>query len=206
MKKCFIALLLMTLFGAGCGKTSPPAAVAPPNIQSMPITLSRPELLIDKTKSYTAVLLTSAGTIAIELNAKQTPITVNNFVYLARNDFYSGTPFHRAISGFMIQGGDPKGDGTGGPGYQFDDEPFTGSYRRGTVAMANSGPNTNGSQFFIMHADYPLPPNYVIFGRVASGMEVVDAIATAPVTMGSSGERSKPVNPIVVQDVEIIEQ
>ena len=120
--------------------------------------------------------------------------------------FYNNVVFHRVIKGFMIQGGDPTGTGTGGPGYQFADEPFTGEYTRGTVAMANSGPNTNGSQFFIMHADYPLPKNYVIFGQVAKGLDVVDKIAAAPVEMSSSGEQSKPVNPVKVNSVEIIEK
>ena len=96
-------------------------------------------------------------------------------------------------------------DGTGGPGYKFDDEPFEGSYTRGTLAMANAGANTNGSQFFIMHADYPLPKNYVIFGRVIKGMEVVDAIATSPVTASASGENSKPVKPVKVSSVEVLE-
>jgi len=105
----------------------------------------------------------------------------------------------------MIQGGDPKGNGTGGPGYTFDDEPFTGDYTRGTVAMANSGPNTNGSQFFIMHADYDLPRNYVIFGDVINGMEAVDAVATAPVMQSASGEESQPVTPVTVQSVDIQE-
>lgn len=206
MTKTFIIALLLILFGAGCVKTSSPVAVTPSNMPAIPTTLAKPDLQIDKTKTYTAILMTSAGTIAIELNAVQTPITVNNFVYLARNNFYNGTPFHRVIRGFMIQGGDPKGDGTGGPGYQFDDEQFVGSYTRGTVAMANAGPNTNGSQFFIMHADYPLPPNYVVFGRVVSGMEVVDAIASSPVIRSASGELSKPVNPVVVRSVEIVEK
>jgi cyclophilin family peptidyl-prolyl cis-trans isomerase len=106
----------------------------------------------------------------------------------------------------MIQGGDPKGNGTGGPGYKFADEPFSGEYLRGTVAMANSGPNTNGSQFFIMHQDYPLPKNYVIFGQVSSGLEVVDKIATAPVKSGPTGENSTPVNPVKVLSVEITEK
>jgi len=104
----------------------------------------------------------------------------------------------------MIQGGDPKGDGTGGPGYTFADEPFAGDYNRGTVAMANAGPNTNGSQFFIMHQNYPLPKNYVIFGQVVKGMEVVDKIATAPTESG--GENSKPINPVKVTSVEIVEK
>ncbi|MBI4135709.1 peptidylprolyl isomerase [Candidatus Uhrbacteria bacterium] len=163
-------------------------------------------MLIDKSKTYTAVLKTSAGDITVELNAAATPVTVDNFVYLARNNFYDGTPFHRAVSGFMIQGGDPKGDGTGGPGYRFDDEPFEGEYKRGALAMANAGPNTNGSQFFIMHQDYPLPPNYVIFGSVVEGIEAVDKIATAAVTFSSSGEKSKPVSPVYIEDVEIIEE
>lgn len=152
-----------------------------------------------------AVMHTSAGDITIELNKGMTPKTVDNFVTLARKGFYNNTIFHRTIRNFMIQGGDPKGDGTGGPGYRFDDEPFQGEYVRGTLAMANAGPNTNGSQFFIMHQDYPLPHNYVIFGHVTAGMEVVDKIATAPVMMSASGEPSKPVTPVVVNSVEIIE-
>ncbi|OGY45977.1 MAG: peptidylprolyl isomerase [Candidatus Buchananbacteria bacterium RIFCSPHIGHO2_01_FULL_46_12] len=165
-----------------------------------------PETIIDQSKTYIVILRTTAGDITIALNAKATPVTANNFVWLAKKNFYDNTIFHRVIKGFMIQGGDPKGDGTGGPGYQFNDEPFTGDYERGTVAMANAGPNTNGSQFFIMHADYPLPPNYVIFGQVAKGLDVVDKIAAAPVVMSSSGEQSKPVNPVKVNSVEIIEK
>ena len=167
--------------------------------------LERPTMQIDTTKQYQAILHTDKGDITIDLNAAQTPITVNNFVVLARKNFYNNTIFHRAIKGFMIQGGDPKGDGTGGPGYKFDDEPFTGEYTRGTVAMANAGPNTNGSQFFIMHADYGLQKLYVIFGKVTKGMEVVDAIATSPVKPSFSGEMSSPVTPTVVKSVDILE-
>jgi cyclophilin family peptidyl-prolyl cis-trans isomerase len=105
----------------------------------------------------------------------------------------------------MIQGGDPTGTGSGGPGYKFDDEPFQGEYTRGTVAMANAGRNTNGSQFFIMHADVPLPKNYVIFGHVTKGLDVVDAIATAKVTMSNSGEESKPVTPVAVKTAKVEE-
>lgn len=168
------------------------------------LNFKKPTMEIDKNKMYTAVLHTTKGDITIELNAKATPITVNNFVALSRATFYNNTPFHRTIPGFMIQGGDPQGNGTGGPGYRFDDEPFKGEYTRGTVAMANAGPNTNGSQFFIMHADYPLPPNYVIFGKVTKGMEVVDAIATAPTRPG--GEASTPVSPVVVNAVTVSEK
>ena len=106
----------------------------------------------------------------------------------------------------MIQGGDPIGNGTGGPAYRFADEPFTGEYERGTVAMANAGHNTNGSQFFIMHAAQALPKNYVIFGKVTQGMDTVDKIATAEVTMSNSGELSQPVTPVVVKTVDIVEK
>lgn len=168
--------------------------------------ITKPQTVIDQNKSYSAVMHTDAGDITISLNAKATPITVNNFVWLAKNNFYNNTSFHRVIKGFMIQGGDPKGDGTGGPGYSFADEPFTGSYERGTIAMANAGPNTNGSQFFIMHASYPLPKNYVIFGQVTKGLESVDKIAEAPVKVSVSGEMSQPLQPIVVDSIDIIEK
>jgi len=157
-------------------------------------------------KKYIVTLKTTEGDIVIELNTEQTPHAVSNFVKLSKEGFYDGTIFHRVIDGFMIQGGDPKGDGTGGPGYSFADEAFEGEYNRGTVAMANSGPNTNGSQFFIMHQDYPLPKNYVIFGKVVEGIEVVDAIATAPVETSRSGENSKPINPVKINTVEVIEE
>lgn len=162
--------------------------------------------IVMKPKAYIVNLITDKGIIEISLNTKETPLTTKNFVTLARSGFYNGTVFHRIIKGFMIQGGDPKGDGSGGPGYRFDDELFTGEYTRGTVAMANSGPNTNGSQFFIMHADTSLPKNYVIFGKVTKGIEVVDAIATAPVTKSPSGEDSKPVSPVKVTSVEVVER
>ena len=182
--------------------TPEPTPQALPTSQALP----SPESQIDQNKTYQAVITTTAGEIIINLNVKQTPITANNFVYLANKGFYNNTIFHRVIEGFMIQGGDPQGTGSGGPGYRFDDEPFEGEYTRGTVAMANSGPNTNGSQFFIMHQDYALPKDYVIFGQVISGLEVVDKIATAEVTMGSDGAASKPVEPVTIQDVRIIEE
>jgi peptidyl-prolyl cis-trans isomerase B (cyclophilin B) len=120
---------------------------------------------------------TSAGAMTLELFASEAPLTVNNFVHLARDGFYEDCQFHRVISGFMIQGGCPKGDGTGGPGYRFQDEPVTRSYVRGTLAMANAGPNTNGSQFFITHvATNWLDNKHSVFGRVRSGQDVVDAI------------------------------
>jgi len=175
-----------------------PTAVA--DVRPMP-----PSMMIDTNKKYIATLKTTAGDIVIELTAKEMPVTVNNFVSLAKKGFYNGTPFHRVIPSFMIQGGDPRGNGTGGPGYTFPDEPFSGTYTRGTVAMANAGPDTNGSQFFIMHADYDLSPDYVIFGKVVDGMSAVDAIATAP-TVQDGRENSRPVTPVTVTSVVIDER
>jgi cyclophilin family peptidyl-prolyl cis-trans isomerase len=149
---------------------------------------------------HTVVLKTSKGDITLELDADLAAMTVTNFVTLAKDNYYKDILFHRVISDFMIQGGDPDGNGTGGRsiyGDEFPDEidpsnaVYAGGYKRGTVAMANRGPNTNGSQFFIMHADYPLPPSYTIFGKVTKGMDVVDAIATV-----ERDGRDKPVSPV----------
>jgi cyclophilin family peptidyl-prolyl cis-trans isomerase len=161
---------------------------------------SPPQMAIDPERSYTAKIKTSAGEMTAELFAADAPKTVNNFVFLAREGFYDGVIFHRVIKGFMIQGGDPTGTGTSGPGYRFDDEPVSRKYERGTLAMANAGPNTNGSQFFVMHADYPLPPNYTIFGKLTDGVDVVDKIANAPV-----GAQDRPHDPVTIEGVEISE-
>jgi cyclophilin family peptidyl-prolyl cis-trans isomerase len=126
-------------------------------------------------------LKTSKGEIVFELFDQEAPKTVSNFVYLTKGGFYDGLTFHRYEPGFVIQGGDPNGNGTGGPGYRFEDEPVSRSYERGIVAMANAGPNTNGSQFFIMLKDTPLPPLYTIFGRVTKGMDVVDQMRAGDV-------------------------
>ncbi len=167
---------------------------------------SPPEMSIDPSKSYTAAIQTSKGTITAELFASETPITVNNFVFLGREGFYTNGGFHRVIKGFMVQGGCPKGDGTGGPGYRFADEKVTRQYVRGTLAMANSGPNTNGSQFFIVHGDNAgLPPNYTIFGMLTDGLDVLDALADTEVTGGSRGERSRPTERLKINSVEITE-
>jgi cyclophilin family peptidyl-prolyl cis-trans isomerase len=157
-------------------------------------------MAIDVAKTYTATIETTAGTMTAELFASEAPRTVNNFVFLAREGFYADVIFHRVISGFMIQGGDPTGTGTGGPGYRFADEPVARQYLRGTLAMANAGPDTNGSQFFVMHADYPLPPNYTIFGKLSAGEEVLDAIANA-----ATGAQDRPVNPVGIKSVTITE-
>jgi cyclophilin family peptidyl-prolyl cis-trans isomerase len=124
----------------------------------------------------TVVMETTKGTIEFQVFGDEAPLASSNFLYLTKGGFYDGLTFHRREEGFVIQGGDPIGNGTGGPGYQFADEPVKRSYDRGIVAMANAGPNTNGSQFFIMLGNTPLPPNYTIFGKVTKGMEVVDAI------------------------------
>jgi cyclophilin family peptidyl-prolyl cis-trans isomerase len=159
-----------------------------------------PAFALDLSKSYTAVIETEAGTMTATLFADDAPATVNNFVFLSRDGYYADVIFHRVIDGFMIQGGDPTGTGRGGPGYRFQDEPVKRKYLRGTLAMANAGPNTNGSQFFIMHADYPLPPSYTIFGKLVSGEEVIDAIATAP-----RGAQDRPVEPVRIKSITITE-
>ncbi|OGH71762.1 MAG: peptidylprolyl isomerase [Candidatus Magasanikbacteria bacterium RIFCSPLOWO2_01_FULL_43_20b] len=149
---------------------------------------------------------TSKGDITLEFFPADAPKTVENFTTLAKKGFYDGVIFHRVISGFMIQGGDPTGTGSGGPGYQFADElnpqapSYQNGYTRGTVAMANAGPNTNGSQFFIMHKDTSLPHAYTIFGRVISGMEVVDAIAAEKVN-----SNNRPLVDVVMTIVEVVE-
>ena len=160
---------------------------------------------LEEGKAYTATLETSHGNIEVELFPEDAPLTVNNFVSLAREGFYDGTPFHRIVKGFVIQGGDPTGTGTGGPGYKFKDEPVKKDYEQGTLAMANAGPNTNGSQFFIVLQDLRgrLPKNYTIFGRVTDGLDVVDAIADVQVTRGASGEMSSPTQPVTLEKVTI---
>ena len=161
---------------------------------------SPPQMVIDPAKSYTATIETTAGTLTAELFAAEAPRTVIHCVFLAREGCYDGVLFHRVIKGFRIQGGDPTGTGTGGPGYRFADEPVTRRYLRGTLTMANAGPNTNGSQFFVMHADYGLPPNYTIFGKLTAGEEVVDAIATA-----ATGAQDRPLQPVSISSISIAE-
>jgi cyclophilin family peptidyl-prolyl cis-trans isomerase len=158
------------------------------------------------------VIETDKGSIEIEFFPADAPKAVENFRLLAEHGYYDGLTFHRIVRGFMIQGGDPSGHGTGGQsawGDPFADEInpdsslYRGGYRRGLVAMANSGPNTNGSQFFILHQDYPLRPQYVIFAYVTKGLEVVDALAGTPTTMGGDGGMSQPLTPPVIKKVTI---
>ena len=146
-----------------------------------------PKMEIDQNAQYTATMQTSCGTIELELYAKETPVTVNSFVFLARQGFFDGLTFHRVVPGFVIQGGDPAGDGTGGPGYQFQNEEVDGLDfdRPGLLAMANSGPDTNGSQFFITLAETPnLNEGYTLFGEVTGGMDVVESIGALGVGDG----------------------
>jgi cyclophilin family peptidyl-prolyl cis-trans isomerase len=165
-----------------------------------------PAMTIDKNKKYFATMETSKGTMKFELFAVETPVAVNNFVFLSKEKFYDGVKFHRIIKGFMIQSGDPRGDGTGGPGYRFDDESITRDYKKGILAMANSGPDTNGSQFFVMHADYALPKNYVIFGQLTEGADALDKIAETPVSTSPMGEKSLPTENVVINSVSIEEK
>ena len=151
-------------------------------------------------------LETNKGLIVFETHDLDAPKTVANFIALSNKGFYDGLSFLRVINGFMIQGGDPLGNGSGGPGYKFEDElnPNTGSYKagykKGVVAMANAGPNTNGSQFFIMHQDYPLPNNYTIFGKVVEGQEVVDAIANT-----KTGQNDRPIEAMTIKKATVSE-
>jgi len=159
-----------------------------------------------KNMQHIVTIKTNKGEIKFETYDADAPKTVENFITLANKKFYDGVIFHRVIDGFMIQGGDPTGTGTGGPGYQFADElnpnteSYKNGYKKGTVAMANAGPNTNGSQFFIMVADYALPNNYTIFGKVISGQEVADAIAKVAKDGGD-----KPLEKIIMEKVTVIE-
>jgi len=223
--------LLLAILSTGCGATPPlqVASVGTPNPvaatpderggcwaddqriegdDSMPQQYTEePAMRIDPQKSYSASLETNKGTIQVEFFPEDAPVTVNNFVCLAEDGYFNNTPFHRIVKGFVIQGGDPTGTGTGGPGYKFADEPVTRDYERGTLAMANAGPNTNGSQFFIVLDDLrgKLPKNYTIFGQVTQGMEVVEAIANTPTRTGRSGENSTPTEPITLESVTVSE-
>ena len=156
---------------------------------------------------------TEVGNITIQFYEDDSPTAVDNFRLLAEHGYFDGLTFHRVVEGFMIQGGDPRGDGTGGEsawGGSFDDEIdrdsalYRRGYRRGIVAMANSGPDTNGSQFFIMHGNSRLQPNYVIFGNVVEGLPVVDALASVSTARSSSGEMSRPTRPLVIRKVEVL--
>ncbi|WUT87383.1 peptidylprolyl isomerase [Streptomyces melanogenes] len=184
-------VLLVGLLGspAPAAEKSAPGCVEPsggqPNNKQWP---AEPPMAIDQDAKYTATLETNCGAISIALDAKAAPHTVNSFVFLAGQQYFDHTKCHRLTTEgvFVLQCGDPKGDGTGGPGYTFPDENLEGAtYPAGTVAMANSGPNTNGSQFFLVYKDSPLPPNYTPFGQITQGTDVLQTIAAAGTKDGS---------------------
>jgi peptidylprolyl isomerase len=162
-----------------------------------------PPMCIDPAKDYSAELVTSLGTMVIHFDAAAAPKTVNNFVFLARYHYYDGIIFHRIINGFMCQGGDPTGTGRGGPGYRFADElPKPGRYEIGSVAMANAGPNTNGSQFFIVsgQSGVRLPPQYSLFGKVVKGLDILEAMQSV-----KTDRNDRPLEDVVIQSVTITE-
>jgi len=211
MKKLLIFLLIFSF----CGGNSEEANIPEIEIDETTTTIgeqvanktySQPHAMnLDKSKTYQAIVKTNLGDMTIEFFTDDAPMTVNNFVTLAKDGYYDGVIFHRVISGFMIQGGDPSGTGHGDygkyPGYEFEDElDNPRPYEKGILAMANRGPNTNGSQFFIMHVDYPLPYNYTIFGNVIDGLEVIDKIAAV-----QTDSADKPLEDIVISTVEILE-
>ncbi len=163
---------------------------------------SPPSMSIEPSANYTATIKTNCGAISLELLADKAPITVNNFVFLAKDGFYDGVVFHRVIPDFMIQGGDPTGTGSGGPGYRFQDEfdPSVTFAKSGVLAMANAGPGTNGSQFFITLAPTPhLNGAHTIFGRVVQGQDVVEAI------VATRGPGDRPKEPVVIETIAIVQ-
>ena len=189
--------------GALCSARTPDPPADPPTYSTAP------PLTIDTSKAYRATLTTSCGDIVIALNAKAAPKTVNNFVFLSRDGFYDGLTFWRVVSGFVIQGGDPEGTGLGGPGYTFPDELPKDGYPTGSVAMANSGPGTNGSQFFIVTGDASALPNaYSKFGRVVKGLDVARKIESFVDPTADPGDPSSqtPTSPIYIFSVGITER
>jgi cyclophilin family peptidyl-prolyl cis-trans isomerase len=180
-----------------CNDTKPPAN---PN---RPTFTAPPPMTIDPAKKYTVVMETSCGKITADLDAKGAPKTVNNFVFLAQKHFFDGLTWHRVVSGFVIQGGDPQGTGSGGPGYQFEDELPKDGYKLGSLAMANSGPNTNGSQFFIVtgQAGANLPNSYSRFGMVTGGLEVAQKLESF--AQNPPDPNGKPSRPLYILSVTV---
>ncbi len=173
-----IILVTVAFFAVSCGGAAPePAPTPKPKTYSEP-----PPMLIDTSKQYIAIIETEKGNLVLELFAKDVPITVNNFVFLAGEGFYDGTTFHRVIPGFMAQGGDPTGTGRGDPGYKFDDEFTEHTHVIGALSMANYGPDTNGCQFFITYApQHYLDGKHPVFGQLIEGMEVLEKLANGDV-------------------------
>ncbi|MDB3969650.1 peptidylprolyl isomerase [Acidimicrobiia bacterium] len=211
LKKNIYRFLIISLFISACGsneveeitETTIQDNKGESTMSDEKVYSSMPEMSIDQSKSYTAVIQTSMGDLSVEFFSDTAPITVNNFISLSIDGYYDNIIFHRVISGFMIQGGDPSGTGHGEygkfPGYTFEDELNNQQpYEKGILAMANAGPNTNGSQFFIMHVDYPLPYQYTIFGKVTAGLDVIDSIASV-----QTAEGDKPVEDVVILGVTV---
>jgi len=215
MKKNLLLFILVLLTAAilpACSQM-PTAVTAPPasNAEGGSIMQwsSQPPMTIDQNKQYTATIKTNYGDIEVQLFPKDAPVTVNNFVFLARQGFYNGVKFHRVVKGFVIQGGDPTGTGAGGPGYRFADEKISKDYVAGTLAMANAGADTNGSQFFITLADLSgrLPKKYTIFGQVNAGLDVVKNIGNVPVKAKVPGaEVSSPTVDVQIDSITIQEK
>lgn len=213
MKKftIFLSLVLVFLLTA-CGNENAKSPEQPVEKKVEKVDYKQwdepPKMTIDPDKQYEAVISTNKGDITIKLFASDAPMTVNNFIFLANEHFYDDVIFHRVIKGFMIQTGDPKGDGSGGPGYQFRDELSSAHrYHEGIVAMANAGPNTNGSQFFICNGYNSevlnQNPNYTIFGEVTSGMDTVQKISNVKVEKNAYGELSQPTEKIYIKSITI---
>ena len=211
MKKFLVILLLVSFCSADEAVVDNDLEIENESTTTIGVTMSdkvydkQPKMNLNSDSTYSAVIKTNLGEMSVEFFTDDAPLTVNNFVTLSKDGYYDNVIFHRVISGFMIQGGDPSGTGHGDygkfPGYEFDDELNNQRpYEKGILAMANRGPNTNGSQFFIMHADYPLPYSYTIFGKVTEGLEVIDKIASV-----ETDSADKPTDDIVINTVEIVE-
>jgi len=211
MKKAILLILMAVSVLTACGGKEPEPTQSDRGETSTKQWDKPPAMTIDHNKNWQATVQTNMGDIQIELFAKEAPKTVNNFVFLAKEDFYNNVLFHRVIKDFMIQTGDPTGTGAGGPGYAFEDElPSPHSYQKGIVAMANAGPNTNGSQFFICNGpgceNLNSMPNYTIFGQVIGGMDVVEKISNVNVKQSPMGEPSQPTEEMYIKQVIIEEK
>ena len=211
MKKFLVILLLVSFCSADEAVVDNDLEIENESTTTIGVTMSdkvydkQPDMNLNSDSTYSAIIKTNLGEMAVEFFTDDAPLTVNNFVTLSKDGYYDNVIFHRVISGFMIQGGDPSGTGHGDygkfPGYEFEDELNNQRpYEKGILAMANRGPNTNGSQFFIMHADYPLPYSYTIFGKVTEGLEVIDKIASV-----ETDSADKPTDDIIINTVEIVE-
>ena len=203
-----IGLLLIAL--AACGEAEPAAEASDTPEGDVKQYSAHPGTVIEAGKSYSAIVKTNLGDMTFDLLADESPLAVNSFVFLAREGYFDGVIFHRIIPGFMGQSGDPTGTGGGGPGYKYDIETPGRPYIRGSLAMANAGPGTNGSQFFIVFDNLTdqgrLSPDYSLFGQISDGEPALKALESVPVTAKPSGERSQPLEEVRISMIEIIER